>query len=122
MFDWFWEFLYGIVKTILFCIDFILDIAGLLCGIKSVMVPVEKNVGGEIVVTYEEADLLYYFLSSSTILNAFIMVALIGFILLFIFTAFSVIRSIGKLGEGKSAVRICLDSSKILLYFLPQMF
>ena len=118
MFDWFWEFLYGIVKTILFCIDFILEVAGMLCGIQSVTVPVEKIVGGEVVVSYEEMDLLYYFLSSNSILSAFVMVALVGFILLFIFTVFSVIRSMGKMGEGKSAVKICLDSSKILLYFL----
>lgn len=106
MFNWFWEFLYSLVKATLYCIDFIMHIATMLCGIEPVMVD------------GKEQDITFYFLSSRSILDAFMLVALVGFILLFLFTIFAVIRSQAKLGEGKTPVRICIDSAKILLYFL----
>ncbi len=106
MFDWFWEFLYGLIKTVLYCIDFILNVAKMLCGIEPVYVD------------GIETDLLYYFLRDSTVTRAFILVALIAFILLFLFTIFSLIRSQAKFGEGKTPIQICLNSAKCLLYFL----
>ncbi len=106
MFDWFWEFLYGLIKTVLYCIDFILNIAKMLCGIESVYVD------------GLETDLLYYFLRNEKVLRAFILVTLIAFILLFLFTIFSVVRSQAKFGEGKTPIQICLNSAKCLLYFL----
>ncbi len=106
MFDWFWEFLYGLIKTILYCIDFILNVAKMLCGIDPVYVD------------GLETDLLYYFLRDEKVVRAFILVTLIAFILLFLFTIFSVIRSQAKFGEGKTPIRICLNSAKCLLYFL----
>ncbi len=106
MFDWFWEFLYGLIKTILYCIDFILNIAKLLCGIEPVYVD------------GLETDLLYYFLRDEKVFRAFILMALIAFILLFLFTIFSVIRSQARFGEGKTPIQICLNSAKCLLYFL----
>ncbi len=107
MFDWFWEFLYGLVKAALYCIDFIVDISEMLCGIE----PVNIEGGGEV-------DITNYFLMHDIVINSFKAVALIGFALLFVFTIYSIIRSQGRLGEGKSPIRICIDSSKILLYFL----
>ncbi len=107
MFDWFWEFLYGLVKAALYCIDFIADIAEMLCGIE----PVVVEGSGEV-------DITGYFLMHESVVNAFRAVVLIGFALLVVFTIYSIIRAQGTLGEGKSPVRICLDSAKILLYFL----
>ncbi len=106
MFDWFWEFLYGLIKSVLYCIDFVLNVAKMLCGIEPVYV------------NGLETDLLYYFLRDEKVFNAFILISLIAFILLFLFTAFSVIRSQAKFGEGKSPIQICLNSAKCLLYFL----
>lgn len=105
MFNWFWELLYGLMKSLFFCIDFMIDIAGMLCGIEPVMVDGEKQ------------DLAYYFITNDIIVGAFEAVFVIGFILLFIFTAYSVFRSMGRLGEGKSAIQVCMDSAKTLLYF-----
>ena len=114
MFNWFWEFLYGLIKVPLFCIDVVIMIARKLCGIDPVQI--EKEVGGEIVM--EDTDLLTYFMQGETILNAFGYVCLFGFILLFLFTAFRIIRDQVTFYEKKSPVRICLDSAKIILMFL----
>ncbi len=106
MFNWFWRFLYNLVKSILYCIDFILDFAKMLAGISPVTVDGEKT------------DLTFYFLGSEPIMDGFMLIALIGIVLLFLFSAFSVTRSIGRLGEGKSVGRVCADSGKALLYLL----
>lgn len=106
MFNWFWSFLYGIIKAVLRCIDFILDFTETLCGIR------------DITIDGKETDITTYFLTQNKVLDAFILVAIIGFVLLFIFTAFSVLRAMARSGEGKSPVRVCIDSAKILLYFL----
>ena len=114
MFNWFWEFLYGMIKVPLFCIDVILMIARKLCGIDPVQI--EKEVNGEIVT--EDVDLLSYFMQGETILNAFGYVCLFGFILLFLFTAFRLIRDQITFYDKKSPVRVCLDAAKIILMFL----
>jgi len=114
MFNWFWEFLYGLIKVPLFCIDVILMIARKLCGIDPVQI--EKEVNGEIVT--EDVDLLSYFMQGETILNAFGYVCLFGFILLFLFTAFRLIRDQITFYDKKSPVRVCLDAAKIILMFL----
>ena len=114
MFNWFWEFLYGLIKVPLFCIDIILMIARKLCGIDPIQV--EKEVGGATVV--EDVDLLTYFMGGESIVNAFGYVCLFAFIMLFLFTAFRIVREQVSFYEKKSPIRICLDSSKILLFFL----
>ncbi len=106
MFDWFWEFLYALLKSILFCIDFIMDCAKMLMGIE----PVYHE--------DTEVELLGYFFSSEEILNAFSYVALIGIVLLFLFTIFSVLRSVARVGEGKTPLGVCMDAAKQILYFL----
>ncbi|MBR1975309.1 MAG: hypothetical protein IKA20_05620 [Clostridia bacterium] len=111
MFNWFWEFLYGLVKVAFYCIDFILEIAQMLCGIKPVTVSTADGKS-------KETDILYHFLASEEITNAFIIVVVVGFILLFLFTAFAILRSQVKDGEGKTPARICFNSAKTLLYFL----
>ncbi len=106
MFNWFWKLLYNLAKTILYCIDFILDFAKMLAGIEPVTIDGKRD------------ELTTHFLTSESVLDAFKLVALIGIVLLFLFTAFSVVRSIGRFGEGKSAVMICMDMGKALLYLL----
>ena len=114
MFNWFWEFLYGLIKVPLFCIDIIMMVARKLCGIDPVQI--EKEVNGQIVT--EDVDLLTYFMQGKTILNAFGYVCLFAFILLFLFTVFRIIRDQVTFYDKKSPVRICIDSAKIILLFL----
>ena len=114
MFNWFWEFLYGLIKVPLFCIDIIIMIARKLCGIDPVQI--EREVNGEIVM--EDVDILTYFMQGETIVNAFGYVCLFGFVLLFLFTAFRIIRDQVNFYEKKSPIRTCLDSAKIILIFL----
>ena len=114
MFNWFWEFLYGLIKVPLFCIDAIMMIARKLCGIDAVQI--EKTVNGQTV--YEDVDILTYFMKSETILTAFGKVCLFGFILLFLFTIFRIIKDQATFYDKKSPIRICLDSAKIILLFL----
>ena len=114
MFNWFWEFLYGLIKVPLFCIDIIIMVARKLCGVEPIQI--EKVVNGQTVT--EDVDLLTYFMQGETILNSFGYVCLFGFILLFLFTAFRVVREQVSFYEKKSPVRICLDSAKILFMFL----
>ena len=106
MFDWFWEFLYGLIKVPLFCIDFILRLANMICGIESI------KVNGE------ETELTYYFLSSSEIMDAFKYVCIIGFVLLILFTVYRLIRGQTEHFAGKTPQKICLDTAKTVLYFL----
>ena len=114
MFNWFWEFLYGLIKVPLFCIDVIMLVARKLCGVDNIQV--EKTVNGELVT--EEVDLLTYFMQGETVLNALGYVCLFGFILLLLFTAFRVLRDQANFYEKKSPMRICIDSAKIILFFL----
>ena len=114
MFNWFWEFLYGLIRVPLFCIDVILMVARKLCGIDPVQI--EKEVNGEIVT--EDVDILSYFMQADTVLSAFGYVCLFGFILLFLFTAFRLIRDQLTSYDKKSPVRICLDAARIALFFL----
>ena len=114
MFNWFWEFLYGLIKVPLFCIDVIMLVARKLCGIDNIQV--EKTVNGELIT--EDIDLLTYFLEGETVMDALGYVCLFGFILLLLFTAFRVLRDQANFYEKKSPVRICIDSAKIILFFL----
>ena len=114
MFNWFWKFLYGLIKVPLLCIDVILMIARKLCGVEPIQVEVES--GGEVIT--KDVDLLTYFLEGEAIVNAFGYVCLFGFVLLFLFTAFRIIKDQATFYDKKSPIRICVDSSKILLYFL----
>ena len=114
MFNWFWEFLYGLIKVPLFCIDVIMIVARKLCGIDPVQI--EKEANGEIVT--EDTDLLSYFMQGETILNAFGYICLFAFILLFLFTAFRILRDQVTFYDKKSPIRSCVDSAKIILLFL----
>ncbi len=107
MFDWFWEFLYGLLKTVLYCIDFIMSFANKLVGIEPVYDANNK-----------EIDIMNFFFTSDQVMSAFVMVAMVGIVLLFLFTAFAVIRSVARLGEGKTPLGVCANAAKSILYFL----
>ena len=105
MFDWFWEFLYMLSKTIFRIIDGLILCANKLCGIEPV------SFGGE------ETDFLSYLIFSDEIGFAFRVSALLATILVVIFTVFMIIRSIAKdKAEGPPA-QIAIKAFKTILMF-----
>ena len=105
MFDWFWEFLYSIAKTLFRLIDGLLLCANKLCGIEPV------NFNGE------KTDFMSYLLFSDEIGFAFKICAILATILLVIFTVFMIIRSIAKEKVEGSPSQIAIKAFKTLLMF-----
>ncbi len=108
MFNWFWKLIYGLLKAPLYCIDFILDFAKLLAGIK----PITLGDGSQY------PDLTMYFLQSDEIRMAFSLVAMVGVVLIFLFSAFAVLRTIGQMGGEKTPLSVCNTLMKTMLYLL----
>lgn len=106
MFDWFYEFLYSISKTIFRLVDGLMMCANKLCGTEDVTIDGEST------------DFLTYLFKSEQISFAFKIAALIGIIVLVFFTIFAIIRSITKnKGEGTPG-QICFKALKSFLMFL----
>ena len=105
MFDWFYEFLYAISKTLFRLIDGLIMCANKLCGIEPV------NFNGE------ETDFLSYLMFSDEIGFAFRASAILATILLVIFTVFMIIRSIVKDKAEGTPAQIAVKSFKTLLMF-----
>ena len=106
MFGWFYEFLYGISKTIFKVIDGLILCANKLCGIESI------SFEGE------ETDFLSYLLFSNEIGFAFRISAVLATMLLIIFTVFMIMRSIVKEKAEGTPAQIAVKSFKTLLTFL----
>ena len=105
MFDWFYEFLYGISKTLFRLIDGLISCANKLCGIEPI------NLNGE------ETDFLTYLLGSDKVGFAFRVSAILAIILLVIFTVFMIIRSIVKDKVEGTPAQIAVKAFKTLLTF-----
>ena len=105
MFDWFWEFLYMVSKTIFRLIDGLILCANKLCGIDTI------NFDGE------ESDLLTFLFFSDEIGFAFKISALLATILLVVFAVFMIIRSIAKDKAEGTPTQIAIKAFKTLLMF-----
>ncbi len=106
MFDWFWEFLYSITKSILRIIDGLMACANKLCGIDS------------ITVDGTETDFLSYLLKSKQVWTAFTVAACIGLIVLVFFTILAILRLIVKEKPDMTPAQICVKAFKSVLMFL----
>lgn len=108
MFNWFWDFLYMISKTLFRMIDGLILCANKLCGIDPIGFDGDK-------------DFLSYLLFSSEISFAFRVSALIATILLIFFTIFMIIRSITKEKAEGTPAQIAVKAFKSLLmfFFIP---
>lgn len=106
MFDWFWEFLFSITKSILRLIDGIMQCANKLCGIE------------DITVSGEDIDFLTYLLKRQEVTNAFIVAAILGLIVLVFFTILAIIRLIVKEKPDVTISKICVKAMKSVLTFL----
>ncbi|MBQ7642550.1 MAG: hypothetical protein IJS67_01485, partial [Clostridia bacterium] len=106
MFDWFWEFLYGITKSFLRLIDGLISCTNKLCGIESV------TINGQ------ETDLISFMLRSDALASGFKIAAVIGFIVLIFFTIARIIMVIVKEKPDMSPGQVAIKSFKSLLLFL----
>lgn len=106
MFDWFWEFLYGITKSLLRLIDGLISCANKLCGIESI------NIDGT------ETDLVSYMLRSDIISNGFKIAAVLGFIVLVFFTIARIIMVTTKEKPDMSPTQVAVKAFKTVLLFL----
>ncbi len=105
MFDWFWEFLYGITKSLLRLIDGLIACANKLCGIEPI------NLGGT------ETDLVSYMLRSDALANGFRVAAVIAFVVLIFFTIARIIMVIVKEKPDMSPGQVGVKAFKTLLLF-----
>ena len=106
MFDWFYEFLYSISKTIFRLIDGLMMCANKLCGTEDVTLDGENT------------DFLTYLFRSEQISFAFKIASLIGIIVLVFFTIFAIIRSVTKEKAEGTPGQICFKALKSFLMFL----
>lgn len=106
MFDWFWDFLYLISKTIFRLIDGLIGCANKLCGITPI------SFYGE------DKDFLSYLLFSDEVGFAFRVSAVLATILLVIFAVFAIIRSITKEKAEGTPLQIAVKAFKTLVTFL----
>lgn len=89
LFEWVYDLLYTLQKSICYLLDFIVEIFYKLAGIETV------NIGGK------ETDLLSHFVLSGGVRTAFLGVMLIGIVLLCIFVIIAILRSETAEGQGK---------------------
>ena len=109
MFDWFWDFLYMISKTLFRLTDGLILCANKLCGIE----PVSFN--------GEDTDLMSYLIFSDEIGFAFKATALLATILVVIFTVFMIIRSITRDKIEGTPTQLAVKAFKTVLtfFFVP---
>lgn len=106
MFDWFWSFLYLISKTLFNIIDGLVQCANYLCGINPI------KVDGE------EVDFLQYILTSNQIGFAFRVAALLGMIIVVVFSIIAILRTLAKDKAEGTPAQIAGKAIKSILCFL----
>lgn len=106
MFDWLWHLLYQITKTLFRLIDGLVQCANYLCGVTPV------KVDGE------EVDFLEYILTSKQIGFAFRVAALLGMIVVVVFSIIAILRTLAKDKAEGTPMQIAGKAIKSILSFL----
>lgn len=106
MFDWFWNFLYLITKSIFNLIDSLMICANMLCGIDP------------IIVDDEEVSFINYLLYGERVSFGFKVAALIGILLVGFFSLFAIIRSIVSEKSNTTPGQVFGKAVKTVLMFL----
>ena len=106
MFNWVWDLLYGISKSIYQIIDALLACANMLCGIEPIRY---QNT---------EMDLLTFLLKNKNVTYGFVGAVGIGLVLVVVFAVFAIIKSVASEKEGLTPTQIYVKVGKILLTFL----
>lgn len=106
MFNWFWEFLYGLSRSIFRIIDGLLSCANMLCGIDP------------ITINGEETDIITFLFRDKQIMFAFRVTVILGTIILVVFTIIAIIRLIIKEKPDESPAQLCIKAFKNILLFM----
>jgi len=106
MFNWVWDLLYGISKSIFSIIDGLLSCANMLCGIEPI-----KYQGAEM-------DFMTFLLRNKNISYAFVGAVMVGVVLVIIFAIFAILKSISSDKEGMTPAQIYVKVGKTLLTFI----
>ena len=106
MFDWFWHFLYQISKTLFKIIDGLVQCANYLCGVSPVEVEGEK------------VDFMQYILTSAQIGFAFRVAALLGLIVVVVFSIIAILRTLAKEKAEGTPAQIAGKAIKSIISFL----
>lgn len=106
LFDWIWNLLYGISKSMYAIIDNMLACANMLSGIQPI--------------TYAgtEMDFLSFLLRNQNITIAFVAAVMVAIVLVVLFTVFSIIRTITSEKTEKTPAQLYIQAGKTLLIFL----
>ncbi len=106
MFNWVWNLLYGISKSIYSIIDGLLACANMLCGIEPIRY---QNT---------EMDFMTFLLKNKNVTYAFVGAVLIAVILVVIFAIFAILRSVSSEKDNMTPGQIYVKVGKVLLTFL----
>lgn len=106
MFNWVWDLLYGISKSIFSIIDGLLSCANMLCGIEPI-----KYQGAEM-------DFMTFLLRNKNIFYGFVGAVFVGIVLVVIFAIFAIIRSMSSEKDNMTPAQIYIKVGKTLLTFL----
>ncbi len=106
MFNWVWDLLYGISKSIFSIIDGLLSCANMLCGIEPIRY---QNA---------EMDFMTFLIRNKNITFGFAAAAVIGVILVFIFSVFAILKSISSEKDSLTPAQITVKVGKTLLTFI----
>lgn len=106
MFDWVWNLLYGISKSIYRIIDNLMACANMLCGIQPI-----KYQG-------MDTDFLTFLLQNKSITTGFVSAALIAVALTFLFGVAALIRTIVSEKANMTPGQVVVKVGKTLIMFL----
>ena len=106
MFNWVWDLLYGISKSIFSIIDGLLSCANMLCGIEPI-----KYQGAEM-------DFMTFLLRNKNITYGFVGAVIVGVVLVIIFAIFAILKSMGSEKDSMTPTQIYVKVGKTLLTFI----
>ena len=106
MFDWFWEFLYGVSKSIYRIIDGMMSCCNMLLGMEPM--------------TYkgEETDFLSFLLQNRNVTLTFVVCVITGVILLFLFGVAAMIKTTISEKSNLTPPQVMVKVGKTLLMYL----
>ncbi len=106
MFNWVWDLLYGISKSIFSIIDGLLSCANMLCGIEPI-----KYQGAEM-------DFMTFLLRNKNITYGFVGAVMVGVVLVIIFAIFAILKSMASEKDSMTPTQIYVKVGKTLLTFI----